>query len=294
MERRGRRVGLRDARHDEMEPLEPQDLEQRGHRGAPDPAPGEGPVDVHGRLDGPVVRRAVAMPGAVGVAADGAIDLDHQPRRAGRRLRDPCRHLVGRRGLELERDRRVLDERPVDRGARGAVLDGREADDAASVIGHGGLSTGSGTASRHVGRRFRGCRGVERVEQRPRVAQAPAVVRDVAAQRVPERLRAPSAPAWRRAGCRPGCTRPRSSRSTSSGRSSGRGRAFAQREPRRRPSDVARDEVGGGLVGERLAGLVVADDPVEPLVRDLVGDEVGQVRRRRPGRDPGHAGPSMP
>ena len=32
-----------------------------------------------------------------------------------------------------------------------------------------------------------------------------------------------------------------------------------------------------GLVGERLVGLVVADDPVEPLVGGLVVDEVGQV-----------------
>ena len=54
------------------------------------------------------------------------------------------------------------------------------------------------------------------------------------------------------------------------------------------------DEVGGGLVGEGLADLVVADDPVEPLVGGLVGNDVAKVDRGRVARDPDQPGDSMP
>ena len=63
-----------------------------------------------------------------------------------------------------------------------------------------------------------------------------------------------------------------------------RGRRAAARAPG--PGDVAGEEVGHRLVGERLAGLVVADEPVEPLVGDLVADEPGELAGRQPARDP--------
>ena len=50
--------------------------------------------------------------------------------------------------------------------------------------------------------------------------------------------------------------------------------------------DIPGQEVGDGLVREWLVCLVVADDPVEPLVPRLVVDEVGQVRRADARRDP--------
>jgi hypothetical protein len=40
---------------------------------------------------------------------------------------------------------------------------------------------------------------------------------------------------------------------------------------------VARQEIGRGLLGEGLTGLVAADDGIEPLVSSLVGNEVGQI-----------------
>ena len=51
------------------------------------------------------------------------------------------------------------------------------------------------------------------------------------------------------------------------------------------PSDRPRQEIGGGLVGERL-GLVVADEAVEPLVRDLVVRRGTPVERVEVLRDP--------
>ena len=54
--------------------------------------------------------------------------------------------------------------------------------------------------------------------------------------------------------------------------------------------DVAGHEVGGRLVGERLARLVAADQPVEPLVGDLVGDEVAVAGRFQPVRQPHEGG----
>ncbi len=65
-------------------------------------------------------------------------------------------------------------------------------------------------------------------------------------------------------------------------RSSDPGARSSSGSPGASPSDVARDEVGGRLVGERLARLVVADEAVEPLVGRLVRDEVAQVRRCPP------------
>ena len=114
-------------------------------------------------------------------------------------------------------------------------------------------------------------------EQRPRAGQTLAMVGDVPAERRPEQRRAHPRASRRRAGCRPGCRRSRSSRRCRSGRSTGRAGRSAPARPRS-PVSVARDEVGHRLVRERLARLVVADQPVEPLVRDLVGDEVAQVR----------------
>ena len=40
------------------------------------------------------------------------------------------------------------------------------------------------------------------------------------------------------------------------------------------PDQVARQEFGHRLVGERLRGLVVADDAVEPLMGHLVDGQV--------------------
>ena len=131
------------------------------------------------------------------------------------------------------------------------------------------------------------------LQQRARAGQAEAVRRDVLAQRRPERRRAhPPARLVEQvaaldvddlvvAGARVAVDRPveqpgRAARAAS------------------RPGDLARDEVGRGLVGERLAGLVVADEAVEPLVGRLVRDEVAQVRAadRRTGSRSGPATPS--
>ena len=57
--------------------------------------------------------------------------------------------------------------------------------------------------------------------------------------------------------------------------------------------DGSGDEVGGGLIGERLARLVVADEPVEPLVGGLVGGEIAQVRAC-PCRAGSRSGPATP
>ena len=123
-------------------------------------------------------------------------------------------------------------------------------------------------------------RVVEPVEQRRGCRRAGGGARSTyAAQGRPERASSPSTGAPRRAGCRPGCRPARSSTprcSRRSSRSSRAGRTAARRDASR--VTVAGDEVGGRLVGERLARLVVADQPVEPLVGRLVGDQVAQVR----------------
>ena len=51
------------------------------------------------------------------------------------------------------------------------------------------------------------------------------------------------------------------------------------------PADADAAEFGRTLVDERLARLVVADEPVEPLVRRLVRDQVADVRPIHAGRD---------
>ncbi len=53
---------------------------------------------------------------------------------------------------------------------------------------------------------------------------------------------------------------------------------------------MAGREVGGGLVRERLAGLIVADHTVEPLVGRLVRRQVAQVAGSHTGRDPDQPG----
>ena len=109
---------------------------------------------------------------------------------------------------------------------------------------------------------------------------------DVRRAAPPRTRSSPSAAAPRRGCCRPGCRPSRSSSATCTGRSSRSRRPVGQRLRALEAGHVAGHEVGRGLVGERLARLVVADDPVEPLVGRLVGRQVAQVAHGDAGRDP--------
>ena len=178
--------------------LEPQDVEQRGHRRpARCPRPANARVDVHRRLDRPVVRRPVAVAGrrrrtrgrrrrprppatacaSIVFAIRAAISSARRRARARTRSTSPRRTARRSRRRRRRRRRSRAGRRRVS-SSPSASVQARE----------------PRAATR--GRRFSGVRGVERVEQRPRVAQAPAVVRDVAAQR---RARTPSSPSRCRA-----------------------------------------------------------------------------------------------
>ena len=122
VKRDARRVRQRDPRASEEVALEVEDTEERPVERAADAGAAGGFRDVDRNVRRPLIRGARPVPVGIGVPEEITVSLADEPWPVRERLADSPPHLLERRRIQLERDRRSRHDRGVDCEDAGRVI----------------------------------------------------------------------------------------------------------------------------------------------------------------------------